>query len=79
MARRGRDTNQANLSYDKVIEYSGIDRAKLRSAISLLAAAGLVHVEQTRSGIHDMGVSNAYRLAHMDPYFHGGTVGRRSL
>jgi len=79
VARRGRDTNVANLSYDKITEYSGIDRAKLRGAISLLAAAGLVHVEQTFSGVSEFGISNAYRLAHMDPYFHAGTTGRRSL
>lgn len=79
VARRGRDTNLANLSYDKITDYAGIDRSKLRSAISYLAALGLVHVEQTYSNASEFGVSNAYRLAHIDPYSHAGTSARRAL
>lgn len=79
VARRGRDTNVANISYDKITEYAGIDRAKLRSAISFAVATGLVQVEQTSSWTNQLGVSNAYRLTHMDPYFHAGTTGRRLM
>jgi hypothetical protein len=74
--RRSNDTNMAHISYEKIEEYTWIDRAKIRRAISLLAAVGLVHVERTPSTLNDYGMANAYRLAHLDPYVHLGTRGR---
>lgn len=76
-ARRGNDTNMANISYDKIEEYSGVDRARIRSAISMLAATGLVHVEHIPSMANQYGTANAYRLAHLDTRVHMGTRGRR--
>jgi hypothetical protein len=37
-ARRGEDTNLANISYDTIAEYSGLDRNRIKTAISFLAA-----------------------------------------
>ncbi len=76
VARRDRHTNLVHLSYDKIEEYSGIDRNRIKSGVSLLAANGLVYVEHLPSNLSEFGVSNAYRLPHIDPYNHMGTRGR---
>lgn len=76
VARRNNETGIANLSYDKITDYSGIERSRIKSAISLLAGQGLLHVEHLPSEISAYGVSNGYRLAHLDPYVHMGTKGR---
>jgi hypothetical protein len=75
-ARRGEDTNMANISYDKISDYAGIDKARIKTAISVLAAQGLVHVEHAPSLKSLYGVSNGYRLAHIRPRSHMGTLGR---
>jgi DNA-binding transcriptional ArsR family regulator len=74
--RRSSETNMAHLSYDKIEDYSGIERGRIRRAISFLAAIGLVHVEHLPSRLNERGTSNAYRLAFLDPYVHLGTRGR---
>jgi DNA-binding transcriptional ArsR family regulator len=76
VARRDSATNIANMKYETIARYSGIDRGRIRSAASLLAVLGLVHVERMPSEISDHGISNGYRLAHVDPYVHMGTRGR---
>jgi biotin operon repressor len=76
VSRRDNEKNFAHLSYEKIEEYAGISRQKIKSAISLLAACGLVHVETVPSKVSGYGVSNAYRIAHIDPYNHNGTRGR---
>ena len=76
MARRNNKTNIANMKYDTIGRYSGIDRGRIKSAASFLAALGLLHVERLPSDINSQGVSNGYRLAHLDPYVHMGTKGR---
>ncbi len=73
---RSTDTNMAHLSYDKIEDYAGVDRVRIRAAISFLAAIGLVYVEHLRSNLNDRGTANAYRLAFLDPYVHHGTRGR---
>jgi hypothetical protein len=73
--RRSNNTNMAHLSYDKIEEYSGVDRGRIRRAISFLAAIGLVHLEHVPR-INDRGTANAYRLAFLNPYIHLGTRGR---
>ena len=75
-ARRGTDTNLANISFDKITAYSGVDRPRIKQALSVLAVAGLVHVERIPSELSEYGVSNAYRLTHLDPHAHMGTRGR---
>lgn len=64
------------MRYETISEYSGIERARIRSAASFLAALGLVHIERLPSEINSHGVSNGYRLAHLEPYVHMGTKGR---
>ncbi|MDB5607990.1 MAG: hypothetical protein JWP25_4890 [Bradyrhizobium sp.] len=74
--RRSSQTNMAHLSYDKIEEYSGIKRLRIKKAISRLASAGLVYVEHVPSNLNDRGTANAYRLAFLDSYNHLGTRGR---
>ena len=76
VARRGRDTNMANISFLKINEYTGVDPAKIKAATSLLASSSLAYIERIPSRTNDMGVSNAYRLAGLEAYQHMGTRGR---
>jgi DNA-binding transcriptional ArsR family regulator len=76
VSRRNNATNIANMKYETITEYAGIERTRIRSAASLLAALGLVHVERLPSDISNHGISNGYRLAHLEPYVHMGTKGR---
>lgn len=78
VARRGNDTNLAQISYDKITEYTGLDRNRIKQALTLLAIANLVHVERVPSDVNDFAVSNAYRITHIDSYAHMGTRGRAS-
>lgn len=74
--RRDNNTNLANISYEKIREHTGIQRNHIKSAISLLAANNLLHVERVPSDVSEYGISNAYRLPHIEPYNHMGTKGR---
>lgn len=76
VARRGRDTNMANISFDKIVEYSGVERHRIKAATSLLASLQLAYVERLPSGTNDFGVANAYRLVGLESYNHMGTRGR---
>lgn len=71
--RRSNQTNMAHLSYDKIEEYTDIERHRIKPAISVLLNAGLVHVERTESRSNLLGTANAYRLAYLDSYLHFGT------
>jgi hypothetical protein len=75
-ARRGNDNNLANISYDRITDYTGIERGRIKSAISVLAAQDLDHVEHTKSFRSEFGIANAYRLAFIQPRVHMGTFGR---
>jgi transposase len=55
--------------------YAGIERHRIRRAISVLLNAGLVHVERTENLSNERGTANAYRLAHPDSYVRFGTRG----
>lgn len=79
VARRDNDTNVARMSYVKIEEYAGIPRNRIRSAISLLAANNMLHVDHMKSLESDYGVSNAYRLAHLETTRHRGTSGRSEI
>jgi hypothetical protein len=76
-SRRDRKTNMAKISYEKIEEFAGVPRNRIREALSVLAANGLVHIEHAASQIYEHGVANAYRLAHLDGSRHMGTTGRR--
>lgn len=75
-ARRNRDTNMAQISYKKIEEASGVTENYIKSALTVLGANGLVHVERLQSSKSEQGISNAYRLCHLDPRRHMGTTGR---
>jgi hypothetical protein len=75
-ARRGRDTNMAHLSYDKIHEYSAIPDNRIKTAISLLASLSLVYVEHLPSNKNEHGTFNACRLKGLEPRVHLGTRGR---
>lgn len=79
VARRDNDTNVARMSYVKIEEYAGIPRNRIRSAISLLAANNLLHVDLVKSLESEFGVSNAYRLVHLETNRHRGTSGRSDI
>jgi hypothetical protein len=44
--------------------------------VTLLCAAGLVHVEHVPSAVNPHGIANAYRLVGIDSRVHMGTRGR---
>lgn len=77
VARRNNKTNLALMGYYKIEEYSAIPRNRIKSAVSLLVAHGLLYVEYVASDVSEYGVANAYRLAHLDAYRHMGTSGRQ--
>ena len=76
VAQRGGDTNMANIGYDKIVEYTAIDRSKIKAAISRLVVIPLVYVEQVPSKKNPLGFANAYRIVGLNPYKHMGTMGR---
>lgn len=78
-ARRDRDTNMANISYDKIEEYTGIQRPKIKPALSLLTLNSFIRVETVESTENANGVANVYRVVGVEPYRHNGTTGRRGL
>lgn len=76
-ARRGRDTNLANISLDKITDYTEIRRHDIKAATSLLAGLSLAYIERVPSNANEFGVANAYRLAGLESGVHMGTIGRR--
>lgn len=76
-ARRSRQLNMAKISYPKIEEFSGVAENYIRPALTVLGANGLIHVERMQSAKSETGVANGYRLTHLHPYQHMGTIGRR--
>ncbi|MBY2986671.1 hypothetical protein [Rhizobium leguminosarum] len=74
VSRRDRVLNLALISYDKIAEYTGIPREQIKSGISLLTVGGLVHVDRVRSWESPVGKANAYRVTHIEPSRHRGTI-----
>ncbi|MBO6551114.1 MAG: hypothetical protein JJ964_16050 [Rhizobiales bacterium] len=79
VAFRDQSRNLAMISYDKVTEIAGIPRERIKTAISLLAANGIVFVEHVPSSTSDYGIVNGYRLRGIEPYNHYGTRGRSEI
>jgi hypothetical protein len=75
-ARRDNDDNLAKVTYDHVTELTGIARERVKTALSLLAANGMVHIEHIPSRYSEYGIANAYRIPQIDSSRHMGTVGR---
>jgi len=76
VAHRDRQTNFANIGYDKIEEYTDVKRARIKTAISLLASLSLIYVEHVPSKMNPEGIANAYRIVGVEPYTHMGTRGR---
>ena len=76
-SRRDRQSNMAKISYDKIEEYSGVNREHIKRALTILGANSLVHIEHVPSGAHVDGVASAYRLVHLHSRQHMGTWGAR--
>ncbi|WP_431201575.1 hypothetical protein ACQ86E_20790 [Bradyrhizobium betae] len=72
-SRRDRSTNFANISFNKITEYSGVEQHAIKRAISILLHNGLIYVERQRSYVREGGVANAYRLVGLDTRNHFGT------
>jgi hypothetical protein len=74
-----RDTakNYARISYDKIEEYTGMDRSKIKGGLSCLSTTGLIHIDYLPSagGEH---VSHVYRLPQLFPTVHMGTTNKAS-
>lgn len=77
VARRGNDTNMANISFEKITEYSGVRAQRIKAATSLLAALSLAYIERVPSESNEFGMAQAYRLVGLDSRNHMGTRGRR--
>jgi hypothetical protein len=75
-AFRDNQTNLASISYDKIEEYTAIDRSKIKGGLSVLATTGLVYVEHLPTA--DGHVSSAYRLPQLDSRVHMGTANRNA-
>jgi len=78
-ARRDRKLNAAFITYEKLHDYAGIPDGRITAAISLLIAANLVTVEQHQSRADPSRIAHAYRLTHLNPRLHQGTIGRAGL
>jgi len=74
VAFRDNHSNMASISYDKIEEYTAIDRSRIKGGLSVLAANSLVYVEHIPKA--DGHVYNAYRLPQLDAYVHMGTTNR---
>jgi DNA-binding Lrp family transcriptional regulator len=67
-ARRDRRINAAKMTHQTIEEYSGVAREHIRRGLTILAVAGILHVDRVRSNAGAEQVANSYRLAHIDPY-----------
>ena len=75
-ARRDRFSNVARLSYDKIVDYSGIGREHVRSGLDKLINHDLVRIERSPGIANEHAMATSYRLALIDPYRHAATTGR---
>jgi len=71
---RDRSENICWISYDKIIEKTGIKRENIKAAISLLCINSLIVVDQKRNEKNF--IKNGYRIIGISDYIHSGTSGR---
>jgi hypothetical protein len=76
VARRDRTTNITNVSFDKIVDFTGILRPRIRRALSWLTVLSLIHVDRIPSQEDPKNWSNTYRIIGIDAYNHRGTTGR---
>ncbi len=78
-AFRDRATNQTYISYDKIAEYSGIERGNIKRGQSFLVTHDLIQVEYAPSSASEHGMKSSYRLVGLEPSKHMGTTGRGTI
>jgi hypothetical protein len=76
VAFRDQASNMTKISYTKIEQYTGIERDKIKSGISLLASLSLIYVEHVPSEESPLGIANAYRIVGLESYNHMGTKSR---
>jgi hypothetical protein len=79
VAMRDIKTNMAHISYDRIEFYTAIERARIKSGLSVLAANGLIQIEHLPRNGMEHGYASAYRVAHIDATRHMGTTGRNDV
>lgn len=75
-AFRNNTTNHTQLSYEKISEYSFVQKNDIKSALSLLVANKLIQVDSIPTELNEFSTSNVYRLCHLEVHKHRGTIGR---
>lgn len=76
IALRDNSTNYAVVSYDRIRDYTGINRIDIKSALSLLVTQGMIQVDQGATALNQFSTMNMYRPKYLEPYKHRGTNGR---
>ena len=79
IAMRDSATNFAKIGYPKISQYTGIEKNRIKGAITYLGGLSLIHVEWLPSSKSSLGVASAYRIVGIEPRSHMGTVGRSLL
>lgn len=79
VAFRDNSTNHTQLSYDKISEYSFVQKNDIKSALSLLVANKLIQVDSIPTELNEFSTSNLYRLCYLEVHKHRGTNGRATL
>lgn len=79
VSRRDNTTNRVDLSYDKITEYSGVQRKDITTALTVLSVNGWIAIDRYQSDINDYATANSYRLRSLEPYNHAGTTGRAQI
>lgn len=77
VARRDAKQNEIKLSWKKISEYSGVPTDQIKAATSLLIENKLVTVDSItdwKKWDEKHTQPNLYRLAHVDPHLHNGTL-----
>jgi DNA-binding transcriptional ArsR family regulator len=75
IASRDNATNMAAIGYDAISEKTGVPKGAIKGALNLLVLHQLIHVERIPKA-DERRTYTAYRIAHVDPYRHMGTIGR---
>ena len=73
-AFRSEKLNATHLSYSKLEQYSGVHRADIKSALSLLVTLHLLQVESLETELNDHSRHNVYRLTYIDERLHRGNT-----
>lgn len=79
IAFRDGQTNRANISYEKISDYTGISRQFIRPALGLLAAYNICFPIPTGTEGDGFQIFNSYQVQGIDSYRHAGTSGRQHI